>query len=622
MTLLQTKDEEVSLTVSVKWSEGNQPQKCKIELEKALQSWANKNKLERDFTVLKVSEDGRAKIVIKPAPAFGELQRLTGQTLNRKDEKTVTITCLSLMPRELDPQKTEDVSVDLPPTSVSEPQHQEEPLDQGVSSPAPSSKEGEKTCTFPVPVAHFWYVDHIYKEEIKRIVEKYGVKMSTEVSVTFEADQKEGNIQTAVSEFIDLVQKCIGDTNGSVFPLKYIHPEDLKDTLNIIQRKENKLLLALSSEEMIVCGPRQSQDAISKSLNAAQKTLTNTYTLPGESAWGSQDTSLNIGMNINDLLVDTGLTMEESCWRLLTTSYSEQLAKIKAKFDVSFKSSVVSQSEVKVKACCTRPGGNASMESHAVRALLHLYQKTATSPMNFSQHHGAVGFSDPPKNSTNVYPSGGSSSGPALNGETGSTIRNDNASIGEGAAAGENKDDQCPICMDKFNNKKKLKCQHSFCEACLAESLKNMGHICPVCRDVFGIIEGNQPDGKMFSDSGAFSLPGFPECGTIIISYDFPSGIQTEKHPNPGRRYCGIMRTAYLPGNKEGNEVLRLLNKAFKQRLIFTVGTSRTTGMEDQITWNDIHHKTSITGGPQGFGYPDPDYLSRVKEELKAKGIK
>lgn len=43
--------------------------------------------------------------------------------------------------------------------------------------------------------------------------------------------------------------------------------------------------------------------------------------------------------------------------------------------------------------------------------------------------------------------------------------------------------------------------------------------------------------------------------------------------------------------------MLRLLRKAFDQKLIFTVGTSRTTGNENQVTWNDIHHKTSITGG-------------------------
>uniref|UniRef100_A0A3Q3B4G2 E3 ubiquitin-protein ligase n=1 Tax=Kryptolebias marmoratus TaxID=37003 RepID=A0A3Q3B4G2_KRYMA len=161
-----------------------------------------------------------------------------------------------------------------------------------------------------------------------------------------------------------------------------------------------------------------------------------------------------------------------------------------------------------------------------------------------------------------------------------------------------------------------LKCKHEFCKACLQKSMKHNGPICPVCKDVFGAMEGDQPEGKMTWFKSPSSLPGFEGFGHIIITYDIPHGKQTEKHPQPGQYYSGINRTAYLPDNKEGNEVLKLLEKAFEQKLIFTVGTSRTTGLDHQVTWNDIHHKTSI------FGYPDPMYLSRVKEELKAKGIK
>jgi len=56
--------------------------------------------------------------------------------------------------------------------------------------------------------------------------------------------------------------------------------------------------------------------------------------------------------------------------------------------------------------------------------------------------------------------------------------------------------------------------------------------------------------------------------------------------------------------------------------LTFTVGRSVTTGLDNQIVWNGIHHKTSYTGGAANFGYPDPTYLKRVKEELAFKGIK
>lgn len=101
----------------------------------------------------------------------------------------------------------------------------------------------------------------------------------------------------------------------------------------------------------------------------------------------------------------------------------------------------------------------------------------------------------------------------------------------------------------------------------------------------------------------------------------FASGIQGPEHPNPGKPYRGTARTAFLPDCEEGQKVLKLLKKAFEQRLIFTIGQSATTGLRNVITWNDIHHKTRMTGGPECFGYPDPGYLSRVQEELRLKGI-
>ena len=73
--------------------------------------------------------------------------------------------------------------------------------------------------------------------------------------------------------------------------------------------------------------------------------------------------------------------------------------------------------------------------------------------------------------------------------------------------------------------------------------------------------------------------------------------IFQEEHPTPGAYYDGSRRVAYLPNNSEGKEVLDLLKKAFEAKATFTIGRSVTTGKEGQITWNDIHHKTSRTGG-------------------------
>lgn len=74
-----------------------------------------------------------------------------------------------------------------------------------------------------------------------------------------------------------------------------------------------------------------------------------------------------------------------------------------------------------------------------------------------------------------------------------------------------------------------------------------------------------------------------------------------EEHPHPGKPFKGASRTAYLPNSEKGQKCLRLLQKAFDRKLTFTVGRSRTTGRDDCVTWNDIHHKTNVQGGPQRY---------------------
>lgn len=125
-------------------------------------------------------------------------------------------------------------------------------------------------------------------------------------------------------------------------------------------------------------------------------------------------------------------------------------------------------------------------------------------------------------------------------------------------------------------------------------------------------------NGTMTIETSRHRLPGFEHDsrGTIRIVYHFPNGIQDvkenekktndirrsfvqESHPNPGTPYYGTTRHAYLPDNNEGRQILDLLQRAFRLRQIFTVGQSRTTGYDNVITWNDIHHKTNLHGGAE-----------------------
>ncbi len=151
-------------------------------------------------------------------------------------------------------------------------------------------------------------------------------------------------------------------------------------------------------------------------------------------------------------------------------------------------------------------------------------------------------------------------------------------------------------------------CQHSFHRNCIEKWFQSSGkQTCPTCGYLYGINKGPQPaHGEMKIKYIQTSLPGFPpekyepnEGPTIEITYTIPSGIQGPQNPQPGQPYTGTVRKGYLPNNAEGKYVLSLLQKAFNDQHIFTVGQSSTTGRDNVVTWNDIHHKTDISGGPE-----------------------
>ena len=71
-----------------------------------------------------------------------------------------------------------------------------------------------------------------------------------------------------------------------------------------------------------------------------------------------------------------------------------------------------------------------------------------------------------------------------------------------------------------------------------------------------------------------------------------------------------------------------LRNDLLLHRLAETLHRHSHSHTEDTSTsnflpqvWNGIHHKTNTGGGSSNFGYPDPTYLERVKEELASKGL-
>ncbi|XP_041097837.1 E3 ubiquitin-protein ligase DTX3L-like isoform X2 [Polyodon spathula] len=497
--------------------------------------------------------------------------------------------------------------------------------------------------TIPVSQFHYDYLTKAYRREIEDIKQSSGVEMNSEVLVSFSPAQgQEGaRVQKAEVDFISLYQNIATNLSSVKAPLSSEEYGRLEENFKEMQSNSSRFVLNRTEDGYMLVGPKPD----------FQKFETELMSKFSGTAKRARPELIEICCE--EQLMKKDLEMYHVHWEFIKKLYSKQLQRIQEKFGVKIDGHPVSGSREAVKLEIKQDKGKFNLQSHAFHAFLELYQKVATNLMSRSvedaseAQYGKKLFKEIRPNHPNVWEDDENGSlklvgfvnhlalavaemetnygkklfkGEELVLKFPTSSVDPPATTTQGATGGpDTEKENCPICLSDFTEKTLLKCKHSFCKGCLDRAMAT-NPTCPVCKTVFGKVEGNQPTGRMTWHKNGNSLPGF-HCGSIEISYDIPSGTQTEKHPNPGRRFRGTARRAYLPDNAEGRKVLRLLEKAFDQKLIFTVGTSRTSGEEDTVTWNDIHHKTSMYGGPQEFGYPDPNYLKRVKEELKDKGI-
>ena len=167
--------------------------------------------------------------------------------------------------------------------------------------------------------------------------------------------------------------------------------------------------------------------------------------------------------------------------------------------------------------------------------------------------------------------------------------------------------------------------EHFFHAECIAQWLAPQRQ-CPLCKVRYGVEIGNQPDGimtvRMVKDSDVASKGTENRGkGTIEIVHKFPAGVQKHGHQNPGQRYGQRTEFIYLPKTKAGMEILGLIHVGWKRKVLYTVGRSVTKELDNQIIWNGVHFKTSKYGGLENYGWPDPTYYARAKDEFKQKGI-
>lgn len=281
--------------------------------------------------------------------------------------------------------------------------------------------------------------------------------------------------------------------------------------------------------------------------------------VPEASSWTSQLTAGDVEVDIDDPLFRDGITIEKSCWKLMATSYSEHLLKVQRKFNVRFEvDHGVRPGKVNIRAA---GGRNLALECHALRALCQLYKRIVSS----NQPFGATGFTgpDPPKNTPKR-----DHGNPLLNGQSGDSTLTKKAMVeaAAGGGGGGHEEDMCPICLDTFEDKRELDCKHEFCRGCLVQSISNLGPCCPVCKHVFGNMVGNQPDGTMDAIIIPKSLPGFPRCGTIVITYHIPSGTQTVNVQNIWQRFELCSHLPLFSFDRKNTQILESRTRVLGER--------------------------------------------------------
>ncbi|NXP80630.1 DTX3L ligase, partial [Ramphastos sulfuratus] len=503
---------------------------------------------------------------------------------------------------------------------------------------AENAMDIEEKDVLRVPSALYEYFSHVCQKDIKVLCKRFGVCIRSEddngiTSIFFTSDKGPASIQKANEIFTRIFQESVQNLKQEKIPVANSYT--ITDKIMKLNARFSNVLVKEEKNHLLLRGP-------ASELLAAKKFLA------GDDE--NDQAENNIKMSSELYQYKSGIEVDSSVFKLLETILSKEIEVIKDKFDAVIEKRESSCGQKMLIVFRPRIKTN-DMSSHATESFIDTFQSASAmlrsklinsrlsedqkkrlntllngkqledlhvkvnkkgdkfilsglpDHLNAAENHILNSLITEDVTQTEkrtALSSNHSYQGGIEASEMKYSGRQKNILTSEGQAKAKTEDDKdvCPICMEEIIDKEILsKCKHAFCKSCIDQAM-SFKQSCPVCNTVYGVMEGNQPEGTMSTSTIPTSLPGYPHCGTIVIAYNMYGGIQTMNHPNPGEPYDGTHREAYLPDNKEGREILQLLKRAFKQKLIFTVGQSRTTGAQNVITWNDIHHKTNRVGGP------------------------
>mmetsp|Transcript_37663 Transcript_37663/g.80198 ORF Transcript_37663/g.80198 Transcript_37663/m.80198 type:complete len:428 (-) Transcript_37663:460-1743(-) len=141
---------------------------------------------------------------------------------------------------------------------------------------------------------------------------------------------------------------------------------------------------------------------------------------------------------------------------------------------------------------------------------------------------------------------------------------------------------------------------------------------CPSCSQPYA-LPGPQPSGTLHIQHSDQSCVGHDGVGSLLLRFEFPNGTQGPNDPEPGRAYRGTDRLCVYPDDEVGWTAVALLFRGFRMGALFKVGTSVTTGAK-RVVWV-VHQKTRHDGGATQHGWPDTEYVTRLKSELMSLGM-
>lgn len=142
------------------------------------------------------------------------------------------------------------------------------------------------------------------------------------------------------------------------------------------------------------------------------------------------------------------------------------------------------------------------------------------------------------------------------------------------------------------------------------ESWISSNNKCPLCREIFEMSgTGPQATGSMTVTVDPNITCDGHGPGSFVIDYSFPAGIRD------GEPYPPDYRTAYLPNDEMGREMLQIYERLFVKGFLFDVAISAQNGTFG-VKWN-VHQKSRTDGGDTNHGWPDENALEKLKMECE-----